>query len=351
MAVGYKAVGWNAFKVRYVRWTWAIIAVFLVSFSLASILSQPAGDSFHPVQLILRAFGVTAFCLLSIILMIGPLARFSPRFKPLLYNRRHLGVSAFVLMSVHAVLALVWYHGFAETNPFVSLIATNTNYDRIGGFPFESLGLIAFVILFLMAATSHDFWLANLGAPFWKALHMGVYLAYALLVMHVMLGVVQSEKAAAYPIWVLTSASLVAVLHIAAGVHEWRRDRRAGFPEEEGWIRVGPVGDLIDGRGVILPGIDHERIALFRYDGKLSAISNACKHQNGPLGEGRMSNGCVVCPWHGFEYNPADGRAPEPFTERIATYQTQIRDGIVYVNERAHPPGTYLEPSLIEEDK
>jgi sulfoxide reductase heme-binding subunit YedZ len=44
-----------------------------------------------------------------------------------------------------------------------------------------------------MAATSHDFWLANLSAPVWKTLHMLVYLAYALLVLHVTFGALQSE--------------------------------------------------------------------------------------------------------------------------------------------------------------
>ena len=44
-----------------------------------------------------------------------------------------------------------------------------------------------------MAATSHDFWLHNLTAPVWKTLHMGVYVAYALIVLHVIFGVLQGE--------------------------------------------------------------------------------------------------------------------------------------------------------------
>ena len=42
------------------------------------------------------------------------------------------------------------------------------------------------------------------------------------------------------------------------------------------------VDDLRDDRGrtVCLSG---ERVALFKYDGKISAMSNACKHQNGPF--------------------------------------------------------------------
>ena len=54
------------------------------------------------------------------------------------------------------------------------------------------------MILFLMAATSHDFWLANLSAPVWKALHMLVYVAYALLMLHVTFGVLQGEGSPVY---------------------------------------------------------------------------------------------------------------------------------------------------------
>ena len=66
-------------------------------------------------------------------------------------------------------------------------------YTTIGQIPFQPFGLAALIILFLMAATSHDFWLHNLTAPVWKTLHMGVYVAYALIVLHVIFGVLQGE--------------------------------------------------------------------------------------------------------------------------------------------------------------
>jgi nitrite reductase/ring-hydroxylating ferredoxin subunit len=30
--------------------------------------------------------------------------------------------------------------------------------------------------------------------------------------------------------------------------------------------------------------------------------------QNGPLGEGRIVDGCITCPWHGYQYRPDTGR-------------------------------------------
>ena len=350
MAVGYRAVIWNGFKTRYVIGLWLAIIVFIAAFIVMTGTTQPTGESFHPVQLVMRAFGFAAFNLLTFILVIGPMARLTPRFKPLLYNRRHMGVSAFALMFIHAALAVLWYHGFSETNPFLSLLTANPEYGRVGGFPFESLGLAAFLILFLMAATSHDFWLSNLGAPFWKALHMGVYLAFALLVAHILLGLVQHERSDVFTLWILGCAALVGGLHVWTGVREFAADRKPGFKAEDGWVEVCPAMEIPEDRAVILPGEGRERIAVFRYDGQISAISNACKHQNGPLGEGRIVNGCVVCPWHGYEYHPRNGRAPEPFTEKIATYKVAIRDGMVLVNTKALPAGTDVEPARIDEE-
>ena len=41
----------------------------------------------------------------------------------------------------------------------------------------KALGIAALLILFLLAATSHDYWLTFLGPSVWKRLHMALYLA------------------------------------------------------------------------------------------------------------------------------------------------------------------------------
>ena len=49
---------------------------------------------------------------------------------------------------------------------------------------------------------------------------------------------------------------------------------------------------------------------MFRDGAELGALSNLCAHQNGPIGEGRIVDGCVTCPWHGYQYRLVDGCAP-----------------------------------------
>jgi sulfoxide reductase heme-binding subunit YedZ len=349
MAVGFQAVQWNRFKLIYDLVLWFGVAAMITVFMVTTSLTQPDAESFHPVQLVLRAFGLAAIVLLFITLSIGPLARLSDRFKPLLYNRRHMGVTVFFLALIHAGLVVVWYHGFSDTNVFVSLLTSNLNYDRIYGFPFEALGLAAFLILFIMAATSHDFWLELLSAPVWKFIHMLVYPAYALLVGHLVLGALQDETSLLSAYAVSGAAFALICLHLAAGWKELRADRKADRKAVEGWLDAGLPEDIPQGRAVIIAPEGGERIAVFRDGNKIAALSSVCRHQNGPLGEGHVRNGCVVCPWHGWEYRLEDGRAPAPFTERIATFPVRLVDGRVKVRAKGLAPGSYSEPITLDE--
>jgi hypothetical protein len=51
-----------------------------------------------------------------------------------------------------------------------------------------------------------------------------------------------------------------------------------------------------------------------------------------------------VCPWHGYEYAPATGAAPPPFTEAVPTFRVAVRDGRILVDPRPLPPGTRVAP-------
>ena len=94
--------------------------------------------------------------------------------------------------------------------------------------------------------------------------------------------------------------------------------------------------------------IGNKSIAIFKYDGKLSAVDNACKHQNGPLSEGRIIDGCITCPWHGYQYQPHNGTSPPPFDEKVATYDVKLSGSDVWLNPDGHPEGTSVEPLQIQ---
>lgn len=346
MSHNYVAVQWNGFKRRYDLLMLFATVLFIGCFVGLSMVSRVPGQSLVFIQVLIRAFGAAAFLWLNFILLIGPLARLSARFKPLLYNRRHLGVWCFLLALVHAGLSLMWYQGFSALNPVVALFVSNTEYTSIAGFPYESLGVIALIILAVMAVSSHDYWQAALGANVWKRIHMAVYVAYGLLVLHVMLGVVQAEKADFYAVSIVGLFCFTAGLHIFSAFTGRVADKRVKV-SLDGWMNIGAPQKIGENRAKIIRTPTGQRIAVFRYDGKISAVSNVCAHQNGPLGEGRIIDGCITCPWHGWQYRPEDGRSPPPFDEKISTYRVQIENGIVYVHPDALPPGTPSPPALI----
>jgi nitrite reductase/ring-hydroxylating ferredoxin subunit/DMSO/TMAO reductase YedYZ heme-binding membrane subunit len=342
VSVSYQAVLWNRHKKIYDGVLAAGIVLYLGLF-------VGVGLAVHPQATIetslIRGFGTAALLLLHVVLSIGPLCRIDRRFLPLLYNRRHLGVTTFVVALAHGALAIVQFHALGDVHPLVSVLTANPRVDSLSQFPFQPLGLLALGILFLMAATSHDFWLANLSAPVWKSLHMLVYVAYALIVLHVALGVLQAETDP----WLagLLGLGLVWILglHLVAGRRERAGDRE--LAAVDGMVEVCAVDDIPEKRARVAT-IAGERVAVFRYDGKVSAISNVCQHQNGPLGEGKIVDGLVVCPWHGYQYKPDCGASPEPFTERVPTFRVEVRDGRVWVDPRPYPPGTQVEPARID---
>lgn len=156
--------------------------------------------------------------------------------------------------------------------------------------------------------------------------------------MHVALGIMQYERTILIPLILIVCFCMVTVLHIVAGWRERAADR--GTAAADGWIAVGAPQDIPDKAAHIISAPSGERIAVFPDGSEIGAVTNLCAHQNGPLGEGRIIDGCITCPWHGYQYRLADGCAPPPFTERLATYRLRLRDGIIDVDPNPLPPGT-----------
>lgn len=309
MSVAYSAVQWNRQKKLYDFVIAGGVLLYLAVFVGLGAMVHPQATA---ETLLIRGLGTAAFLLLHVVLSIGPLTRLDRRFLPLLYNRRHLGVTMFTLALAHGMFSLIQFHALGNVHPLVSLLTAPAR--------FQQLGFAALLILFLMAATSHDFWLKNLSPRGWKRLHMLVYGAYALLVAHVSLGVLQSERNPVLVAIVIAGAVTVVGLHVAALVV----GRNAGY------VQVCDLDRIPEDRAVLVKA-GGEKIAVFRHGGKVSAISNVCAHQGGPLSEGKIVDGCVTCPWHGYQYLPETGASPPPYTERIAVYPVRVERGKVSV--------------------
>ena len=72
--------------------------------------------------------------------------------------------------------------------------------------------------------------------------------------------------------------------------------------------RVAGAGEVPAGEVRVVTCAGGRSLALSNVDGALYAIDNICTHDGGPLGEGRLRNGRVICPRHGAAFDARTGK-------------------------------------------
>src|SRR5258708_9445738 len=98
------------------------------------------------------------------------------------------------------------------------------------------------------------------------------------------------------------------------------------------WVDVGAAATLskVPLQRVMAGNI---AIALSLVDGQFGAISNACNHVGGPLGDGRLDGDYVKCPWHGWKFHRCTGVGEPGFEDdRVPSYPVEVENGRVLIN-------------------
>ena len=104
---------------------------------------------------------------------------------------------------------------------------------------------------------------------------------------------------------------------------------------EPQWHDLGPVADL-QKRQIQQIAVGRTRIALTWQGGQFGAISGACNHVGGPLGEGALDGEYVVCPWHHWKYHCRSGLGEPGYeAESIPRYDLDTRGDHLWVNLEA----------------
>ncbi len=102
------------------------------------------------------------------------------------------------------------------------------------------------------------------------------------------------------------------------------------------FIKILSLQELPEGTSKIVK-IKNVKIAVFHFDGKITALGNACLHKGGPLGLGcvekKYDGVYVTCPWHGWEYNVATGSAPPGYSDQQSLYEVQIDGEDILISE------------------
>jgi nitrite reductase (NADH) small subunit len=139
----------------------------------------------------------------------------------------------------------------------------------------------------------------------------------------------RAERDAAGPRLLEVAAAAVAARHgleldevralIGLGCEACQGERSAA---DGGWVSVGRAVDLPEGRARRVVAFGRP-VALFRSGGRVFAIGAVCPHREGPLDQGWVKEGAVVCPHHGWCFELATGRrvggpgAVESFLVRV----------------------------------
>jgi len=96
------------------------------------------------------------------------------------------------------------------------------------------------------------------------------------------------------------------------------------------WICAGKTADFPAGAGrvVDLGGLV---LAVFNLDGRFHVLSNACPHQGGPLGEGKVEGAVVVCPLHQWKFEIPTGKGLSVSGPCARRYDSEVLGGELYV--------------------
>lgn len=128
---------------------------------------------------------------------------------------------------------------------------------------------------------------------------------------------------------------------------------------EQNWIDVGAAGELATAplRRVTAAG---RALAISFRDGRFGAVANACNHVGGPLGEGRLDEDYIVCPWHNWKFHRCTGEGEPGFEEdRVPSYPVKVEGGRVLVDiaggtrrtRKPHEPTRWRAKSSVRPDR
>jgi 3-phenylpropionate/trans-cinnamate dioxygenase ferredoxin subunit len=100
------------------------------------------------------------------------------------------------------------------------------------------------------------------------------------------------------------------------------------------FLKVAKLSDLSEGKIKLVPAGD-ENICLIMSGGKVYAVQEYCTHEDGPLSEGFLEDGKIVCPWHQAKFDIKTGKVdPDTnWTKRdLKTYKVRVKGEDVLVD-------------------
>jgi ferredoxin-nitrite reductase len=111
----------------------------------------------------------------------------------------------------------------------------------------------------------------------------------------------------------------------------------------DGFAFAAAESQLTDTAGLAVD-VAGKEYALFRIDGRVYAIDNACPHEGAPLAQGEIADGIVTCPWHGWTFNACTGCSLNPAGNDLKSYPVKVEEGQIFIQTGAATPATAAAP-------
>lgn len=68
-------------------------------------------------------------------------------------------------------------------------------------------------------------------------------------------------------------------------------------------------------------------LCVANVDGTIAVLDGVCPHEEGPLGEGTIEEGRVVCPWHNYAFDIRTGEAEQDPDVKALVFESVVENG------------------------
>jgi nitrite reductase/ring-hydroxylating ferredoxin subunit len=96
------------------------------------------------------------------------------------------------------------------------------------------------------------------------------------------------------------------------------------------WTKLATIGE-VPTDSVIEVEHGGNLYAICNAGGQVRALGGVCPHEGGPIGQGTVIQGMVVCPWHMWEFDSRSGACLVDDRMGIPVYGVKVEDSSILV--------------------
>ncbi len=97
------------------------------------------------------------------------------------------------------------------------------------------------------------------------------------------------------------------------------------------FVKVGKLSDVQPG-WVLEANVEGHPYAVFTEEGDLYCLDGECPCTGGPLGQGAVRDGLLVCPWHGWRYDCRTGLCAYDDSVKIGRFPVKAEGDDVLID-------------------